>query len=189
MKITGILLLTGILLKIPVVTLAAEMIEVVTESWEPYSYLLPDGSVGGMATDKVRRILDKTGFEYSIRLYPWARAYRTALNKKNVLIYSIYRTKEREAKFQWLCPFLPTEPIYAHALSSRDDINVSTLGDMKKYLIGIAREEYVYQYLVEQGFKDRLHTDTTPTYDISLLKLVNNRVNLIIGTGHSIEKD
>lgn len=166
---------------------ALESIEVVTESWQPYSYILPDGSVGGIATDKVRRILDKTEFAYTISLYPWARAYRTALTKKNVLIYPIYKIKERELKFQWLCPFLPTDPIYVYSLPARRDINISKLDDLKQYVIGIARDEFVYQYLTGQGFEEHRHLDITPTYNTSLHKLVNQRIDLIIGSGHSID--
>ncbi|WP_281561622.1 transporter substrate-binding domain-containing protein [Thalassomonas sp. RHCl1] len=187
MKIIKTLLFTGILLKMSAVAFAVETIEVVTESWEPYSYLLPDGSIGGTATAKVRRILNKAGFEYTINLYPWTRAYRTALSKKNVLIYSIYRTKERELKFQWLCPFLPMERIYAYALSKRRDINIKKLDDLKRYIIGSAREEYAYQYLLERGFEDHRHLDISSTYNTSLHKLINQRIDLVIGTRHSID--
>ena len=176
------------MMQIPAVVMAAETIEVVTEIWEPYSYLLPDGSVGGTSTAKIRRILDKTGLKYTIKVYPWARAYRTALNKKNVLIYSIYRTKKREEKFQWLCPFLPVEPVHAYALQTRRDIRINTLDELKLYLTAIPREDYVYQYLIEQGFKEYKHLDITPTYDISLHKLVKQRIDLIIGAGPSINK-
>ncbi|WDE08918.1 transporter substrate-binding domain-containing protein [Thalassomonas viridans] len=186
MKLFSILLLIGISLKIPAVTHAAERIEVVTESWEPYSYLLPDGSVGGTSTEKVRRILDKAGLEYDISIYHWARAYRTALSKKNVLIYSIYRTKERESKFQWLCPFLPTRQIHAYALAERGDINIGKLADLKQYLIGMARDEYVYQYLIEHGFEEHKHTDINTTYNTGLHKLVSKRIDLIIGTREAI---
>ncbi|WDE02251.1 substrate-binding periplasmic protein [Thalassomonas actiniarum] len=187
MKIINALLFTGILLQLSALAFAVEAIEVVTESWEPYSYLLPDGSVGGTATAKVRRILDKAGIEYTINLYPWTRAYRTALSKRNVLIYSIYRTKERELKFQWLCPFLPTERIYAYALADRRDINIGKLDDLKQYIIGSAREEYAYQFLLEHGFEDNRHLDISSTYNTSLHKLVNHRIDLVIGTRHSID--
>jgi len=186
MKTVSILLAMAVLLKIPAVVLATETIEVVTENWEPYSYILPDGSVGGTSTDKVRRILDKTGFDYSISLYHWARAYRTALSKRNVLIYSIYRTKERESKFQWLCPFLPTEKLFVYALSDRREISISKLADLKPYLIGVAREEYVHQYLSKHGFEEGKHLDISSTNSTGLHKLINHRIDFIIGTRESI---
>ncbi|WDD98014.1 substrate-binding periplasmic protein [Thalassomonas actiniarum] len=166
---------------------AREPLEVVTEDWPPYSFLLPDGTVGGIATEKVRTVLDKAGLEYRINLYPWVRAYKMALTQKNVLIYSIYRSKERESKFQWLCPLLPTHPMYFYALSSRKDIKVKTLEDLKQYTIGITKEEYGYQYLLEHGFKENKQLDITPNYDINLRKLIEKRVDFIVESSHTMQ--
>jgi len=166
---------------------AREVLEVVTEDWPPYSYILPDGNVGGIATDKVRRLLDKSGLEYRINLYPWIRAYKMALTQKNVMIYSIYRTRERESKFQWLCPLLPTHSMFFYALSDRKDFDINTLEDLKQYTIGITKEEYGYQYLLEHGFKEKEQLDITPNYDINLRKLLEKRVDFIIESSHTMK--
>ncbi|WDE10789.1 substrate-binding periplasmic protein [Thalassomonas haliotis] len=180
-------LLTCALQFIPATACGQEPLKVVTEDWPPYSFLLPDGSVGGMATDKVRKLLDKAGLEYRISLYPWVRAYKMALTQKNVMIYSIYRTPEREAQFQWLCPLLPTHSMYFYALSDRKDIKVKALEELKQYTIGITKEEYGYQYLIEHGFKEAKQLDITPNYDINLRKLIEKRVDLIIESSDTME--
>ncbi|WDE04309.1 transporter substrate-binding domain-containing protein [Thalassomonas viridans] len=184
---SGAFLLMCCLHFISVAAYAGEPLEVVTEDWPPYSYLLPDGSVGGIATDKVRSLLDKAGIEYRINLYPWVRAYKMALTQKNVMIYSIYRTREREDKFQWLCPLLPTHSMYVYALSERKDINIDTLEDLKQYIIGITKEEYGYQYLLGHGFVESKHLDITPNYDINLRKLMEKRVDMIIESSHTMK--
>lgn len=166
---------------------AQQTLEVVTEDWPPYSFLLPDGSVGGTATEKVRTVLDKAGLEYRISLYPWVRAYKMALTQKNVLIYSIYRSRERESKFQWICPLLPTHSMYFYALSDREEIKAKNLEDLKQYTIGITKEEYGYQYLIEHGFKETKQLDITPNYDVNLRKLIEKRVDLIIESSRTMQ--
>jgi len=78
-------------------------VHVVTENYPPYNYEQAD-SIAGLSTDIVRQVLDRAGLSYKIELMPWSRAYGLATDesRKNVLIYTIARTAERETKFQWL---------------------------------------------------------------------------------------
>lgn len=82
---------------------AADLV-VYTEHYPPFNYADEQGTIQGLATDKVRQVLDATGLSYEIRLVPWARAMKNVLERENALIYTITRIPEREAKFDWLVP-------------------------------------------------------------------------------------
>ncbi len=75
---------------------------VYTEDYPPFNYAKPDGSVGGLATERVRQVLDAAGLKYEIKIVPWARAMNYARSKPNALIYTITRTPRREYGFDWL---------------------------------------------------------------------------------------
>ena len=83
-------------------------VAVVTEDWKPYSFE-EDGAVKGSATGLVRKVLERAGIDYSIKVYPWARAYSMALNDDDTLIFAIVRSGEREPLFNWVGQVAPTD--------------------------------------------------------------------------------
>lgn len=93
-----------------------EDVLIVTENYPPFNYK-EDGDVKGIATERVRQIMDKSGLSYRILLLPWTRAFAmaTSQNTDNVLIYSLTRTPEREAQFEWLAKISPADS-YLYAL-------------------------------------------------------------------------
>lgn len=76
-------------------------IEVVTEHLPPFQIDTPT-KILGFATEIVSTALSSTPYTFKISIYPWARSYNMALNKKNTCIYSMARTPERENKFIWV---------------------------------------------------------------------------------------
>ncbi|MDX1369226.1 ABC transporter substrate-binding protein [Pseudomonas sp.] len=128
----------------------AESIKAVTEDTS-YSYL-QDGRVGGPASRVVEAMLQRAGLDdYSLALYPWARAYDMALQQPNVLIYLIARTPEREPLFKWLGEVMRIE-YHVYKLRGQPDIQVRTLADAKHYSIGVLRDDVRHQYLQAEGF-------------------------------------
>ena len=128
----------------------AESIKAVTEDTS-YSYL-QDGKVAGPASQVVRAMLQRAGLsDYSLALYPWARAYDMALHQPDVLIYLIARTPEREPLFKWLGEVTRIE-YHFYKLRGQPDIQVRTLADAKHYSIGVLREDVRHQYLQAEGF-------------------------------------
>lgn len=128
----------------------AESIQAVTED-TAYSYL-QDGRVGGPASQVVEAMLQRAGLtDYSLALYPWARAYDMALQQPNVLIYLIARTPEREPLFKWLGEVMRIE-YHVYKLRGQPDIQVHSLADAKHYSIGVLRDDVRQQYLQAEGF-------------------------------------
>ena len=80
-------------------------LEIVTENWRPYNYS-EGGDIKGHSTEILEKVLRRSGIKYKIKVYPWARAYKIAQNRKNVLIYTIMRIPSREYLFKWIILFL-----------------------------------------------------------------------------------
>lgn len=93
---------------------------VYTENYPPFNFEREDGSVGGLATEKVRQILDAAGVLYTIQVLPWARAMNAARTKDNALIFTITRTPRREYGFDWIALIAESNfHVYARADETR----------------------------------------------------------------------
>lgn len=164
---------------------ASESLQVVTEEWLPYNYTNAEGQLVGRSTDKVRAVLSNAGIKYKITSYPWLRSMHLAKTQANTMIYSIYRTPERENLFQWVCPLMAPVKEYLFALKTRDDIQLNSLEDAKNYVISIVRGSVSDGYLTNAGFKPGLNLDLTSDPGSSPRKLVAGRVDFILQTEYT----
>ena len=146
---------------------------VVTET-TPYTYL--DGSkVVGTATEVVELTLQRAGLkDYTMHLYPWARAYDMALKEPNVLIFLIARTPAREQQFLWAGEIMKIQ-YHLYRLKSRA-LDISTLESAKAYTIGVMRDDVRQQYLRSKGF-ERLVVSAQPLDNFR--KLLRGQVDLV----------
>lgn len=154
---------------------ADETLQVVTENWRPYSYE-ENNKVKGSATKIIRKVLKQANIQHKIRVYPWARTYKIATEEKNVLIYAIARTPERENMFKWGRPITAPDNTYLYKLSERKDIIINELNDAKQYQIGVIRKSVYHQFLLKHGFSDNLQV--VPRQGLNHKKLLVKRIDL-----------
>ena len=158
----------------------SEEITIVTENWIPYNYE-ENGKVVGISTEIVQATLQKAGIKSSIQVYPWARAYNMALNIENVLIYSIYRSKEREELFKWVAPITKPIKAYLFKLKKRTDIiPIRSIDDAKLYRTGVMRNDDSHNYLLSKGFKHGVNIDVVTSEEQNVIKLFAGRVDFVI---------
>ena len=93
-----------------------ETYQVVTEEWAPYNYLEND-QVRGIATDVVRAIMRLTGDDFSIRIMHSMRTSQVLRNQPRTIMFSLFRTPEREPLFKWVGPIVEAS-IYPYQLAS-----------------------------------------------------------------------
>ncbi|MBU2710297.1 substrate-binding periplasmic protein [Zooshikella harenae] len=151
-------------------------IRVVTEEFPPYNYT-QDNKLVGLSTNIVQAVFKELKINPEIRVYPWVRAYQTALNEPNTLIFSIGRNHKRENLFNWIGVIAPAKS-FLFRLPSRNDIVISTLQDAKPYLMGTFPESVREQYLIGNGFEKGVHLVSTYSYEKSFNLLVNKRIDL-----------
>ena len=151
----------------------AEEIKAVTEDWPPFNYE-KDGQLVGLSTEIVRVTLNGAGIQADFQIFPWARAYKMAVNDKNVLIYTITRTAEREKQFKWIGPLTTKRDILVARKGS--GIKIDSLEDAKKVKsIGTLRDDTREHLLKSLGF-----TNLEPVSDeqLNAKKLVLGRIDL-----------
>ena len=120
-------------------------------------------------------MLEQAGFEYTLDIYPWARAISLARSRPNVLIYSISRFPEREAQFQWIGAIAQIN-FHVFALAKRDDIKpFSQLSQARAWSIGTVRNDALEQYLIGRKFSN---LQRNSNHEANMLKLLMGRIDL-----------
>lgn len=157
-----------------------QTLRVVTEDYPPYNYMV-NGKLSGLSTEIVEAVMQKADFHGKPKMYPWARAYAIALNKKNVLIYSIVKNKKRENLFKWVGPIISSDMIYLYKLKKRKDIQINFIEEAKKYMIGVERDDAFCLSLVEKGFISNKNLYISSNFEQSVKLLCLGRVDLIGG--------
>lgn len=106
----------------------AEGLTYLTEEFRPLNYT-ENGKPAGLAVALLKAIWQEMGVpEQPIRVMPWPRIYRSGQLDPHVVIFSMYRTEEREKFFKWVGPIIGGR-LALFALRSRH-LAVRSLQDM-----------------------------------------------------------
>lgn len=126
-------------------TVASETpLRIVTEELPPYNY--SDGRfVMGMSTEIVKKMVDEAGIKHSFEVLPWPRSLKIARKEPNVLIYSIFRSQERETQFQWLWKLAHFD--YSVFALPASNFPFKALPDISVQRMGVLRDSAQYKYL------------------------------------------
>ena len=145
-----------ILILISSTSLAAQTLDdlvFLTEEYAPLNYE-EDGKLQGISVEvlaEMFRLVDAQKTVKDIKLWPWARGYRTVLNQKNTVLFSMVRTEARENLFKWVGPIVPSHVVII-AKKGRG-IEINTPEDIGNYKVGVVREDVGEQLLVELGVR------------------------------------
>lgn len=90
--------------------------QVVTEEWAPYNYQ-DNNRLKGMSTEIVRAIMALTGDNFDVVLQPSMRSTHQLNSQPKTIMYSLFRTPEREPLYKWVGP-LVEESIYPYQLAN-----------------------------------------------------------------------
>ena len=108
--------------------LSAEL-TILTENLPPLNYV-DNGTLVGPSVEIVREIQKRVGSQEQIQVYPWARAYKMALEKENVILFGMTYTDVRKNKFKWVGPLATKRDILVAKKGS--GIKIKDLEDAKK---------------------------------------------------------
>lgn len=123
---------------------------ILTENYPPLSYV-EDGVAKGYGADIVAAIQHKLNTDFTPQLLDWDEAYQRALNERNIVLFTMEKTPEREDLFYFIGPLgKNTAFLYARADSK---IELAELDDAKKISsIATTTNWFTEQYLIEKGF-------------------------------------
>ena len=116
---------------------AKEKINIVTFNSPPYSYKKNNVQVG-FTTEILQYTMDKLSLKTHINELPYKRALRNASIIPNTIIYPLAKTQENEKSFTWIGQ-VSFQEIHLFKHKNRNDIQINSLDDLKKYKIGIKR--------------------------------------------------
>lgn len=108
MAVLGRLLVCFFLISVamPPMAIAVDRLHFFSEEYPPFNYHDGDRAVG-IAVDVLELMLEHSGSEQNrsdIRFEVWARAYFSAINRDNGVVFSTMRTKVRDPLFKWVGP-------------------------------------------------------------------------------------
>ena len=171
MKTLLIVLSVGILITSQPV-LSAEL-TILTENLPPLNYIENDMLVGP-SVEIVKEIQRRVGSSEPIQVYPWARAYKMAIEKENVVLFGTTHTKVRDSLFKWVGPLATKRDILVARKGS--GIKINSLEDAEKVgSIGTLRDDTRERLLKSQGF---INLEPVSNEQLNAQKLVLGRIDL-----------
>ena len=164
----------------------AHNVTFVTEDLPPLQIAGKNSQPTGAMVDLIKEIIKEANFNASVISLPWARAYKTAQNSENTFIFSMLRSKEREALFQWVGQIYTIRPFLAGLRESRD-IDIDSFTEAKPYKVGVIRHALSETYLLDNGFVINENIYTSQSYSSLWHNLYNGYTDLTF-TNHIIWK-
>jgi len=154
-------------------SLCAAELTILTENLAPLNFV-KDGVLIGPAVEIVQEIQRRVGSREQIQVYPWARAYKMALEEENIVLFGMAQTEERQDKFNWIGPIARKTDIFVAKKGS--GIKINSLEDAKKVeRIGTLRDDTKERFLESHGFQNLVSTNDDQK---NAQKLVLGRIDL-----------
>jgi len=155
----------------------AEQYQVVTEEWAPFNYQ-ENNQITGMATEIVRGIMVLTGDDFEVVVLPSMRSARALKNRPKTIMYSLFRTPEREPLYKWVGPIVE-ESIHPYQLANA----LQPVNSLEQLLhapkITTRHAGLIPEILQSRGFNN---LEKTATESLQLYRmLLAGRTDIIIG--------
>jgi polar amino acid transport system substrate-binding protein len=153
------------------VPVASAALTLTTEDYPPFNMQDPASkTITGISADKVVELMHRAKEPYTLDIFPWSRAYQSALLSKETCVFSTTRTPEREALFSWVGPLVRNNwVVFARA---DDQTHPKTLDDLRPFIVGGYKDDAVGEFLKEQG----INVDPADHDDLNPMKLSAGRV-------------
>jgi len=150
-----------------------------TEEFPPYNFI-EDGKLQGTSVDLMVLILEKMNSGQTrkdIRVLTWARSYKMVSEEKNTVLFVMTRTEERENLFKWVGPISTARNVLM--AKKVKNIKISSADDVKKYKVGVVRDDAGEQLVIDRIGIKKEDLDITSRGELNIKKLNADRMSLI----------
>ena len=146
---------------------------ILTENLPPLNYV-EHGVLVGPSVEIVEEIKRRVKEEAPIQVYPWARAYKLALDEPNVVLFGMTYTEVRKDKFKWVGPLATKRDILVAKKGT--NFRIRSLEDAKKVKrIGTLRDDTRERLLKRNGFTN---LESVSDEQLNAKKLALGRIDL-----------
>ncbi|WP_432463440.1 substrate-binding periplasmic protein [Agarivorans sp. QJM3NY_33] len=174
------LLMCWLTLPVSLLAQAQTLLRVASPEFPPYVYKLENGEVGGVVSEIVAEVFQNMGVDYKNTIYPWARALRMLKVGQTDSLYTIMKSKDREALFHY-----PDE----HLLDARwvffirradvGKLKFDSFDDLKGKRIGLALDTKYSEALWEFVKKENNY-ELVVGEELNLKKLFAGRIDYTV---------
>jgi polar amino acid transport system substrate-binding protein len=149
-----------------------------TENLAPLNY--QDGAdVKGFSVELLRKMAAAAGRPLELTVLPWQRAVQMAETQANSVLFSLTRTPEREAQFQWVGPIAPRR-VLIYRLAKRRDLGLSQLSELGERRIGVVRDSAADRLLQAAGLKPGIELEHGLDDATNVRKLLASRMEFVV---------
>ncbi len=158
---------------------AVGKMRIVSNVEPPTSYYSEEEKFIGTTVDIVEEIQRYLDLDVEIEVMSWARAYETAKEDPNIVLFTAARTQERiDHGFNFVGPVITRR----HLLWARkgSDFNINSIQDIQDQglLLGAMRGDWREKYFIDLGFS----IDNVTSHKQNLEKLLVGRIDLWVSS-------
>ncbi len=158
--------------------LSAQPLTIYTEINAPFQFEGSLGDLTGLGVDVVREIQRREGNTDPIQVVPWARGYDEVQKRPCVVLFTMARTAERNARFQWVGPI--EETVFSLFVKTDSPVRLASLDEARKLgAIGVYRDDVRDLWLTHAGFSN---LERTVDNVANVKKLMAGRIDAFAST-------
>lgn len=169
-------------------TIAGQKLLFVAENLPPYHYYDDNRKPIGVLVDIVAALKRETQLDIEIELMPQARANKMTKHKKNVFLFSLLKTPSRQTQFQWIGQVYQIEALLV-GLVNKPQLEIKSLEEAKKHVIGTVRGYYAEQFLRQNGFSTKSSLFTAVDYQQLWQLLMRGRIDYVLTNSMTLETE
>jgi polar amino acid transport system substrate-binding protein len=171
MRIFGLLIVSLFLIRAEAASMAAY-----TEELPPYDFQ-QDGKIAGLSTELLQAMCAEAKIDCPVKILPWARSFREALNNPNSILFSTARTPSRESSFLWIGPISQN---LDNILYVRQDspLNGTSIRELQSLRVGVVIGDSAADQMVRAGVTGVIF-DPAVNVEINLRKLMAGHIDLL----------
>ncbi|MGQ3053211.1 MAG: substrate-binding periplasmic protein [Roseateles sp.] len=149
-----------------------------TENLPPLNYE-DDSGPQGFAVELLRLMASSARLKLSLQVLPWPRAMQMAEAQAASVLFSLTRTPEREAHFQWVGP-IAQRRILIYKLATRTDLTLTQLSELGTARIGVVRDSAADRQLQAAGLRPGQQLEHGLDDATNLRKLLAGRMEFVV---------
>jgi polar amino acid transport system substrate-binding protein len=144
----GLVGMPGLGMALPLASESA--VNFISEEWPPYNYI-EQGRLTGVSVKIVQALQQELGRSDPIQVYPSQRAKLILESRSRTMMFSMFRTPQRETRYKWIGP-IGRDAIYFYQRGG-SPLQIRTLQDAKAVAVIASRQAgLVFNILIADGF-------------------------------------